>query len=150
MKDFVDKRSVTNAMIIGGKWDKGSPIYLAKQNRPVAALMQEYVAEALQKVGYRIEPNPAATTPTLEGELTEFWLKDDWGGAVCTITLVTRLRKGPEGAVLWEYAFHSKEDDWVIIPNAMVAAINTLLKSTMDQFSQVQFSDAVNGVTAAK
>jgi hypothetical protein len=131
-------------MQIGGKWKKAQPVYLAKQNRPVAGIVQEGFQEALEKVGYRIEPNPSATTPVLEGELSEFWLTDDWGGAICKITVQASLRQGGGGATLWQHQFHSEEDDLMIIPNAMTAAMNTLLKQAMEEFSKTGFAEALS------
>jgi len=145
IKPFIDTRSVTNATQIGGKWQKAKPVYLAKQNCPVAGIVQDGFRESLEKVGYRIETSPTATTPVLEGELSEFWLTDDWGGAICKITVMARLRQGGQGTPLWEHRFHSEEDDWVIIPNAMTAAMNTLLKLAIEEFSKAQFAEAVAG-----
>jgi hypothetical protein len=150
MKAFADTRSVTNAMQIGGKWKKAKPAYVAKQKQPVAQIVQDGFREALEKVGYRVETQNPGGLPTLEGEMFEFWLTDDWGGAICRIGVQTRLKSADGSAVLWEARLNSEEDDWAIIPNAMQAAMNTLLKRAMDEFATSVFSNAVVGKKSAK
>lgn len=145
VKPFIDTRAVTNATQIGGKWAKAKPAYLAKQQRPVADIVTESFREALEKVGYKIQPAPGPGTAVLEGDLSEFWLTDDWGGAICKIGVQLRLSQGGSGQVLWEKGLKSQEDDWAIIPNAMTAAMNTLLKSALTEFSSQAFADAVAG-----
>ena len=145
VEPVVDTRAVTNAIQIGGKWAKAKPAYLAKQQRPVADIVTDGFREALEKVGYKIQPSPSPGTAVLEGDMSEFWLTDDWGGAICKIGVHLRLRQGGSGQVLWEKGLRSEEDDWAIIPNAMTAAMNTLLKSAMTEFSSQAFADAVAG-----
>ena len=145
MKQFVDKRAVTNAMQIGGKWAKAKPAYLAKQQRPVADIVTDGFREALEKVGYKIQPSAGPRTPTLEGDISEFWLTDNWGGAICRIAVLLRLRQGGSGQVVWEKGLKCEEDDLAIIPNAMTAAMNTLLNSAMTEFSSQAFADAMAG-----
>lgn len=146
VKPFVDTRpGVTNAMQIGGKWDKAKPVYLAKQQRPVADIVTDSFKEALEKVGYTVQSQPSPDEPVLEGDLSEFWLKDNWGGAFCTIAVSLQLRRGENGQVLWQKQLHSYEDDLVIIPNAMQAAMNSILASAMTEFSSQSFADAVAG-----
>ena len=145
MKQFVDKRAVTNAMQIGGKWAKAKPAYLAKQQRPVADIVTDGFREALEKVGYKIQPSAGLKTPTLEGDISEFWLTDNWGGAICRIAVLLRLRQGGSGQVVWEKGLKCEEDDLAIIPNAMTAAMNTLLNSAMTEFSSQAFADAMAG-----
>ena len=143
LKPFVDTRAVTNAMQIGGKWKKAKPAYIAGQQRPIADILTDAFREALEKVGYRVQSSPSPNLPALEGEMSEFWLTDDWGGAICKIGVQLRLRQGGSSQALWEKGLKSEEDDWVIIPNAMTAAMNTLLKSAMTEFSSQTFADAV-------
>jgi hypothetical protein len=143
IKPFVDTRSVTNAMQVGGKGAKGKPAYIAGQGRPVADIVTDGVREALEKVGYKVESSPSPNLPVLEGDMSEFWLTDSWT-AVCNITVKLRLRKG-DGPVLWEKALRSQDKEGFIIPNAMTGAMDTLLKSAMEEFSSQPFSDAVAG-----
>ena len=147
LKPFTDTRGVTNAMQIGGKWDKATPVYLAKQQQPVAGIVTDGFREALEKVGYKVQSAPAANVAVLEGDMSEFWLTDNWKGAICKIAVQLRLRRGEGGQVLWEKGIKSEEDDWAIIPNAMTAAMNTLLKTAMAEFSSQAFAD---GVVAGK
>jgi len=145
VKTLVDRRAVTNAMQIGGKWAKAKPAYVAKQDRPVADIVTDGIREALEKVNYKIQSTPDATTPVLEGEMFEFWLTDNWSGAFCKIGVVLRLRQGEGGTVLWEKRLRAEEDDMVIIPNAMQAAMNSLLRSAVEEFSSGAFAEAVAG-----
>ena len=100
VKPFVDTRGITNAMQIGGKWEKAKPAYLAKEKRPVADIVTDGFREALQKVGYTVDSAPAPTVAVLEGDMSQFWLTDNWGGAVCKIAVQLRLRQGDNGQVL--------------------------------------------------
>jgi len=145
VKTLADTRAVTNAMQIGGKWAKAKPAYMAKQDRPVADIVTDGIREALEKVNYKLRSTTDVTTPVLEGELFEFWLTDNWGGAFCKIGVLLRLRQGEGGIVLWEKRLRAEEDDMVIIPNAMQAAMTSLLQSAVEAFSSESFAGAVAG-----
>jgi len=141
IKPFVDSRSVTNALQVGGKGAKAKPTYIAKQGRPVADIVTDGVREALEKVGYKVESSPSPSLPMLEGDMSEFWLTDSWT-AVCNITVKLRLHK-EDGPVLWEKTLKSEDKETWIIPNAMTGAMDTLLKTAMEEFSSQAFADAV-------
>lgn len=145
VKTLTDTRAVTNALQIGGKWAKAKPAYVAKQDRPVAEIVTDGIREALEKVSYSIQSSPDPATPVLEGELFEFWLTDNWSGAFCKIGIELRLRQGEGGTVLWEKRLRAEEDDLVIIPNAMQAAMTSLLQSAVEAFSSDAFAEAVAG-----
>jgi hypothetical protein len=143
IQPFVDTRSVTNALQVGGKGAKAKPAYIAAQGRPVADLVTDGVREALQTVGYKVEASPSPDLPVLEGDLSKFWLTDSWT-AICDIVLKLRLRKG-DGAVLWEKELISQDKETWIIPSAMTGAMDKLLKDAMEGFASQPFADAVAG-----
>lgn len=136
---------VTNLLQIGGKWEKSDPVYLAAQGRPVAEIVSEGLQEALGLAGYRHLTAPGPGTPVLEGELLDFWLTDNWGGAFCRIAVKIRVRREAGGEVLWEKTIRGEEDDLIIIPNAMQAAMTTLLQRAVEEFATPAFAGAVGG-----
>lgn len=143
---LVDARpGVTNALQIGGKWTKADPIYLAGQGRPVADIVSDGLQEALTQAGYKHLTRPESGTQMVEGELLDFWLTDNWGGAVCRIAVKLRVRRGMGGEILWEKTIRAEEDDLVIIPNAMQAAMTTLLQRAVEEFASTDFAGAVAG-----
>jgi hypothetical protein len=135
---------VTNALQVGGKGERAKPAYIAGQGKPVADIVADGVREALEKVGYKVETSTAPNLPVLEGDLSEFWLTDSWT-AICKITLKLRLNKGGSGPPVWEKELKCQDTDWAIIPNAMTGAMDTLLKTAMEEFSSQPFADAVGG-----
>jgi hypothetical protein len=145
VKPFTDVRpGLTNAMQIGGKGSKAKPVYMAGQKRPVADILTDGFREALVLAGYKAQPAPGAAAPVLEGEISEFWLTDKWK-AVCKIGVLLRLRPSEGGQVLWEKRLQSEEDDLMIIPSAMTAAVTTLLNKAVEEFISQAFADAVAG-----
>ena len=143
---FKDTRSVTNPMIIGGfgKREKPSPTFLAEQKRPVADILTDFFREALEVSGYQVRTSPTDNVPVLEGEISEFWLHAGTWKAFCTTRVMLKLRDSPEGPPAWERSLTSEEDDLMIIPNAMQAAVTTLLEEAVRAFTTPDFAGAVN------
>ena len=143
---FKDSRAVTNQMVIGGagKREKPSPTFIAKQLRPVADILTDYFREALKVSGYQTRTGDAGNLPVLDGEIREFWLSAGAWKSVCTTQVLLKLKRDSEGPVLWERTIASEEDDLMIIPNAMQAAVTTLLQNAVQAFSSPEFGSAVN------
>jgi hypothetical protein len=147
---FKDTRAVTNAMIIGGVGDVANPKpkYIASQARPVADILTDDFREALSICGYTVQTSPSADTRILQGEVAEFWLSGGWKG-LCRTRVILRLKDSESGPSLWEKTLTSEEDDLMIIPSAMRAAVDTLLKEAIAIFSSPEFGDAVRRKSAA-
>jgi hypothetical protein len=148
---FKDSRAVTNSNIIGGVGDVANPKpkYITGQGRPLSEIMTDDFREALEKCGYQVRTSPSSeTTRTLHGEISEFWLSGGWKG-LCRTRVVLKLKDSDTGPSLWEKTLTSEEDDLMIIPNAMRAAMNSLLKEAIATFSSKEFADAVRGKPAA-
>jgi hypothetical protein len=143
---FKDSRTLTNQMIIGGAGDREKPsqTFIAKQQRPVADILTDYFREALEVSGYQVRTGAAGDLPVLEAEVREFWLSAGTWKALCTTRVLLTLRARPEGPTIWERFLTSEEDDLMIIPNAMQAAVSTLLDEAVQAFTSPEFTAAVN------
>ena len=60
-----------------------------------------------------------------------------------------QLKGSETGPSIWEKTFASEEDDLMIVPNAMRAAVDTLLKEAVQAFSAPDFAEALRRKPAA-
>lgn len=145
---FKDARGCTNDIQIGGMGDKAKPAYIASQGRPVAEILTGYFREALEASGYQVRTEAAPGLRILEGQIDEFWLRASAWKAVCKTRVLVRVKDKPDGPSLWEKSLTSEEDDLVIIPNAMRAAVDSLLKEAIAAFASPEFAQVVRGTSA--
>ncbi len=146
---FKDARGCTNALQLGGMGDNLKPKYIAGQGRPVADILTDYFREALQNCGYQVRNEPTPGLRILEGQVDQFWLHATPWKAVCDTKVVLRVKERADGPPLWERTLTSQEDDLMIIPNAMRAAVDSLLKQATSTFASPEFAQIVRGQTTA-
>jgi hypothetical protein len=147
---FKDSRGVTNATIIGGAGEVATPKprFVTAQGKPLSEILTDDFREALEVCGYQVRTAPAPDLRILQGEISEFWLTTGWK-AVCKTRVALQLKDSDTGPSVWEKTLASEEDDLMIVPNAMSAALDTLLKEAVQAFSAPDFAEALRRKPAA-